>query len=118
MSYAGARLINDAHSHLMALPDFLSRHVDARLRGKLPDAGAATTGIFDPGAERSHQGHPSEVAAELEALGDNLTRRPKRHDALGAFKGSGRGSTCSGSTNKSFSRRSALAWCLHLLRKM
>ena len=87
MTYAGERLILDADSHLMELPDFLSAHADPGTLHLLPRLGDITTGQFDPGAHVGRSGHPPEVVRELLALGDNLTRGPKWHDALGAFSG-------------------------------
>jgi predicted TIM-barrel fold metal-dependent hydrolase len=91
MTYAGERLINDADSHLMELPDFLSAHADPSIRGRLPRLGDATTGIFDPGEHAGRRGHTPETVAKLVALGDALTKGPKWHDALGAFSGAERG---------------------------
>ena len=91
MSYAGERVIFDADSHLMELPDFLSRHADAKTRDSLPSLAAVTTGQFDPSAFSGQRGHAPEVVAELEKLGDRLTRGPKWHAALGAFSGAERG---------------------------
>jgi len=85
MSYAGDRLIYDADSHLMELPDFLSAHAENGIRDRLPDLTAALTGQFDPDAYQGQAGHSPEVVAELVALGDRLTRGPKWHDALGSF---------------------------------
>ena len=85
MSYAGDRLIYDADSHLMELPDFLSAHAESGIRERLPDLTAALTGQFDPDAYQGQPGHSPEVVAELMALGDKLTRGPKWHDALGSF---------------------------------
>ncbi len=91
MSYAGDRLIFDADSHLMELPDFLTAHADAAVRKRLPDLKAALTGQFDPDAYAGRRGHDPETVARLTALGDDLIRGPKWHDALGAFDGSERG---------------------------
>lgn len=90
MSYAGDRLIHDADSHLMELPDFLTAHADQALRGRLPDLTAALTGQFDPDAYAGRRGHDPATVARLEALGDELTRGPKWHEALGAFDGAER----------------------------
>ena len=87
MTYAGQRLIYDADSHLMELPDFLTAHVEQGLRSTLPDLTAALTGQFDPDAYAGKQGHTPSHVASLIALGDNLTKGPKWHDALGAFHG-------------------------------
>lgn len=91
MSYAGDRLIYDADSHLMELPDFLAAHADAALRGRLPDLTAALIGQFDPQAYTGRHGHDGATVARLTALGDDLIRGPKWHDALGAFDGKERG---------------------------
>jgi len=88
MTYAGDRFIQDADSHLMELPDFLSANADPDLRGRLP--ALTTTGSFDLAAHAGSRGHPPEVVRELTALGNDLTRGPKWHDALGAFSGSER----------------------------
>ena len=90
MSYAGERLIFDADSHLMELPDFLSAHADPADRPLMPTLGEITVGQFDPGDHVGKTGHPPEVVERLMQLGDNLTRGPKWHDALGAFSGSER----------------------------
>ena len=85
MTYAGERLINDADSHLMELPDFLTAHADASIREQLPNMMDALTGQFDPQTYAGVAGHAPEVVEQLVALGDNLTKGPKWHDALGAF---------------------------------
>ena len=85
MTYAGERLINDADSHLMELPDFLTAHADASIREQLPSLMDALTGQFDPQTYAGVAGHAPEVVEQLVALGDNLTKGPKWHDALGAF---------------------------------
>jgi len=87
MTYAGERTIYDADSHLMELPDFLYRNADRVTRRALPDLGAALTGTFDADAFAGRERHTTEHADKLAALGDNLTKGPKWHDALGAFNG-------------------------------
>ena len=87
MSYAGDRLIYDADSHLMELPDFLSAHADPGVRDRLPPLGSRTTGLFDPGQHVGKQGLPPEAVEKLLELGDRLTFGPKWHDALGSFSG-------------------------------
>ncbi|MYK29257.1 MAG: hydrolase, partial [Gammaproteobacteria bacterium] len=87
MSYAGTRLINDADSHLMELPDFLTAHAEPDIRDELVPMLDALTGIFDATAYAGRRGHSPSRRAELAALGENLTRGPKWHDALGAFSG-------------------------------
>ena len=87
MTYAGTRSIQDADSHLMELPDFLTTHADPADREALSGLLASIGGIFDLAAYAGQRGHAPERRAELAALGDNLTRGPKWHDALGAFSG-------------------------------
>ena len=87
MSYAGERLIYDADSHLMELPDFLSAHADPSVRDLLPPLGSRTTGLFDPGQHVGKQGLPPDAVEKLLQLGDRLTFGPKWHDALGSFSG-------------------------------
>ena len=91
MTYAGARLVHDADSHLMELPDFLVRHAEAAMRERMPVLDAAGIEGIDMNAFRGHPGHSPETVAKLTALGDGLTRGPKWHGALGAFNGAERG---------------------------
>ena len=93
MTYAGERVIYDADSHLMELPDFLTRNAPRAMRERIPSL--ADIRLADVGNRmRSFEGangHSAETVAELKALGDRLTRGPKWHDALGAFNGRERG---------------------------
>ena len=91
MTYAGGRLIHDADSHLMELPDFLSAHADPADRERMPSMGSLATGQFNPAAHVGKRGHDPETVEKLLALGDGLTRGPKWHDALGSFSGEERG---------------------------
>ena len=94
MSYAASaapavKAIFDADSHLMELPDFLTRNAERKLRERLPSLNDIR--LADVGDKmrsyRAADGHAPETVAELKALGDRLTRGPKWHDALGAFSG-------------------------------
>ena len=85
MTYAGELDIYDADSHLMELPDFLTAHADVSIRDQLPNLMDALTGQFDPQLYAGETGHSPEVVEQLVSLGDNLTKGPKWHDALGAF---------------------------------
>ena len=98
MSYASTAApsvpaIFDADSHLMELPDFLSRHVERSMRDRIPTLDEIR--LADIGERmrsyRDAREHAPETVAELLALGDRLTRGPKWHDALGAFNGRERG---------------------------
>ncbi|NIR98445.1 MAG: amidohydrolase family protein, partial [Gammaproteobacteria bacterium] len=88
MSYAGSRTIFDADSHLMELPDFLTRHADSSFREQIPPL--ASMGQFEFTRYADMREHTPDVVAKLTALGDNLTRGPKWHEALGAFNGNER----------------------------
>ncbi|MDE0190346.1 MAG: amidohydrolase family protein [Gammaproteobacteria bacterium] len=98
MSYASAAApsvptILDADSHLMELPDFLSRHVERSMRDRIPTLNEIR--LADVGEQmrsyRNAREHAPDTVAELVALGDRITRGPKWHDALGAFNGRERG---------------------------
>ena len=91
MTYAGDRIIFDADSHLMELPDFLSAHASADIRDSLPSVNESLIGQFNPDAHLGEMGHSPENVKRLLALGNNLTKGPKWHDALGAFNGKERG---------------------------
>jgi predicted TIM-barrel fold metal-dependent hydrolase len=90
MSYAGERLILDADSHLMELPDFLIAHADKADLSLMPTLGEIAVGQFDPSEHVGKRGHAPATVERLVQLGDNLTRGPKWHDALGAFSGTER----------------------------
>jgi predicted TIM-barrel fold metal-dependent hydrolase len=90
MSYAGERWIMDADSHLMELPDFLTSHADHADVALMPHLGEITVGQFNPGAHAGTSGHSPERVAELVQLGDQITRGPKWHEALGSFSGAER----------------------------
>jgi len=91
VTYAGDRVILDADSHLMELPDFLTRHAPAAIRDRIPALHESTTGSFDTGAQYDRAGHDSATRAKLLDLGDQLTKGPKWHEALGSFSGNERG---------------------------
>ncbi len=90
MSYAGERLILDADSHLMELPDFLTKHADRKDLDLIPPLGALATGQFNPGDHVGRTGHDPKTVEALVALGDRITFGPKWHDALGSFSGAER----------------------------
>ncbi len=60
MSYAGEKLILDADSHLMELPDFLSRHADENVRDLMPSFSnetLAVPGVRFGGDAPEHSAH-------------------------------------------------------------
>lgn len=92
MSYTGERLILDADSHLMELPDFLSRHADQEVRDLMPpfEFDALMIEGVRFGGDAGFPEHPPETVEKLKLLGDRLTWGPKWHDALGSFNGTER----------------------------
>ena len=92
MTYAGERVIFDADSHLMELPDFLSRHADPEVRDLLPAFDQESLKVEGVRfAEGMLPERNPEQVASLMALGDRITHGPKWHDALGSFSGPERG---------------------------
>ena len=82
----------DADSHLMELPDFLSRSVDSAMKDRIPslaDIRLANVGDQMRALDGS-SGHSETELQELLALESNITRGPKWHAALGSFNGSER----------------------------
>jgi predicted TIM-barrel fold metal-dependent hydrolase len=87
MTYADGRVMLDADSHVMELPDFLSAHADPRVRDRLPSVN------FDSGGKLSKRlatysasrRHEPGVVDELVGLGDQLLTGAKGYEALGAF---------------------------------
>ncbi|MDB5439896.1 MAG: Hydrolase, partial [Caulobacteraceae bacterium] len=74
MTYAQDRILFDADSHIMELPDFIIDHADADYRAKAPKVPVPTRGTLANLMEeaRDRRGHPESVVAELTALGDQL----------------------------------------------
>ena len=90
MTHAGERVIDDGDSHLMELPDFLTAHADPTLADELADLPSVLTSQFDPGRYLGAIAHDRDTVSMLMTLGDELTKGPKWHGALGAFNGSER----------------------------
>ena len=80
------RALNDADSHVMEFPDFLSAYADPSMRDRLPpilpEATNATLSGMPEGAARAH---PPDQVARLAALGERILTGPKWYSALGAF---------------------------------
>ena len=60
MTYAGDRIIFDADSHLMELPDFLSAHASADTLDILPNLQKSLIGQFNPDTHEGKKGHKPE----------------------------------------------------------
>ena len=70
MTYAGERLIYDADSHLMELPDFLRDYADPDMRDRLPSisfaaGGKLQTALEELGARGAHS--PARVSVRRSA---------------------------------------------------
>ncbi len=90
MSYAKDRIIYDADSHIMELPDFLQVHAEPKDRDVVPEisfGSAAGSGIDRDLHEYIQAGHKHDTqkVVELTELGDDILRGPKGYQALGAF---------------------------------
>lgn len=87
MVYATGRTFLDADSHIMELPDFLTRNADPSIRDQIPpipfDAGGRSSEAWEQAAASG--GHASDTVEELVALGSGLIAGPKGYLALGAF---------------------------------
>lgn len=88
MTYAGDRVLYDADTHIMELPDFLKKYADPEIRDLLPlvDYGRSLVTdeevavIMDNGAQ-----HSEEHKQKLIGLGDKMIQEIKEIQALGAF---------------------------------
>jgi len=87
MAYASGRTFYDADSHIMELPDFLTRFADPGVRDDMPRLAFAGGGRSLRGLEAAAErgGHPPEKVSEMVALGTDLISGPKGYAALGAF---------------------------------
>ena len=90
MTYAQGRVLNDADSHIMELPDFLQKYADPAVRDEIPAVSYSASIVTDEEvAEIMARGgrHSEEHLAELLGLGDKLIEKSKEIQALGAFDG-------------------------------
>lgn len=86
MAYATGRIFHDADSHIMELPDFLTRHADPAMRERLPINAPRIGKLANLLDEARRSGsHAAAERANLLALGDGLISGPKGYMALGAF---------------------------------
>jgi predicted TIM-barrel fold metal-dependent hydrolase len=92
MTYA-QRVMYDADSHIMELPDFLQKYADPALRAEIPAVSYSASIVTDEEvAEIMARGgrHSAEHLAALRGLGDSLIEKSKEIQALGAFDGAER----------------------------
>lgn len=93
MTYAAERVLYDADSHIMELPNFLSDWADPDLKDRLPKIDfSANSGLQRNLEDFMAQGcahEPAHVERAL-ALGDDILRGPKGYEAPGAFNASER----------------------------
>lgn len=90
MTYAKDRVFNDADSHIMEMPDFLSAHADPALKEKIPPinfGGGGKTAEGKISRFKLEGQEQMEKVARLMELGDSLIAGPKGYEALGAFDG-------------------------------
>src|SRR5215211_891603 len=87
MTYAGDRVMLDADSHVMELPDFLAAHADPDMRERIPPVSFAAGGKLGTRLETysASRRHVPEVVEEQRALGDRLLTGAKGYEAIGAF---------------------------------
>lgn len=87
MTYAGNRVMLDADSHVMELPDFLVAHADPDMRERIPPVSFASGGKLGKriAAYGEQRRHTPDVVEEQRALGDRLLTGPKGYEAIGAF---------------------------------
>ncbi len=87
MTYADGRVMLDADSHVMELPDFLSAHADPGLRDRIPAVNFDSGGNLSKrlASYSSSRRHEAEVVDEQVGLGDQLLTGAKGYEALGAF---------------------------------
>jgi predicted TIM-barrel fold metal-dependent hydrolase len=93
MTYAAQRILFDADSHIMELPNFLSDHADPAMRERLPEIDfSANSGLQRKLSDFVDQGcaHTDAHVEEVLAMGDEILRGPKGYEAPGAFNPSER----------------------------
>ena len=88
MTYAGDRILYDADTHIMELPDFLRKFADPDIREELPLVDYGRSIVTDEEVEviMSQGGvHSEQHKAGLIALGDRMIQEVKEIQALGSF---------------------------------
>ncbi len=95
MTYANGRIICDADSHLLELPDFFHQYAEPDMRDRLPelsfkaDQGPRLQAVIDRVMANGRR-HDDEHRAEMRKLGDKILSGPRGWKALGSFDGADR----------------------------
>lgn len=88
MTYAGDRILYDADTHIMELPDFLRKFADPDIREELPLVSYGRSIVTDEEVEvimSNGAQHSDEHKQSLIALGDRMITEVKEIQALGSF---------------------------------
>ena len=88
MAYAKDRAYYDADSHIMELPDFITKYADPDIRDEIPEVSYSASIVTDEEVQViMDQGgrHSDEHIAEHLAFGDDLIANSKEIQAVGAF---------------------------------
>ncbi len=88
MTYAGDRILYDADTHIMELPDFLRKFADPDIREELPLVSYGRSIVTDEEVEvimANGARHSDEHKQSLIALGDRMITEVKEIQALGSF---------------------------------
>lgn len=88
MTYAGDRILYDADTHIMELPDFLRKFADPGIRDQLPLVSYGRSIVTDEEVEvimANGARHTDEHKQSLIALGDRMITEVKEIQALGSF---------------------------------
>ena len=88
MTYAGDRILYDADTHIMELPDFLRKFADPEIRDLLPLVSYGRSIVTDEEVEvimSNGAQHSAEHKQSLIALGDRMITEVKEIQALGSF---------------------------------
>jgi len=88
MTYAGDRILYDADTHIMELPDFLRKFADRDIREELPLVSYGRSIVTDEEVDvimANGARHSDEHKQSLIALGDRMITEVKEIQALGSF---------------------------------
>jgi predicted TIM-barrel fold metal-dependent hydrolase len=88
MTYAGDRILYDADTHIMELPDFLRKFADPDIREELPLVSYGRSIVTDEEVDvimANGARHSDEHKLSLIALGDRMITEVKEIQALGSF---------------------------------